>query len=355
MNRIDFRSDTVSWPTPAMRQAMAAAVVGDDVYGEDPTVNELEALAAARTGKEAGLFVASGTMGNLCAVLAHAGRGDEAILGSDCHVFSWEAGGLSALGGVVPHPLPTDDIGRMAPAAVEAAVRDDDPHLPRSRLVLVENSYGAKYGYPLPPAYFADIAAVARRHDLVVHMDGARLFNAAVAQNIAAAELTRHVDSVTFCLSKGLCAPVGSVLCGSTEFIHRARRVRKSVGGGMRQAGILAAAGLVALREMVERLADDHARARTLAEGLAQISGVTVNVERVRTNMVFFDLAADVPVSADYVAGQMREAAGVWVGTNGPRGFRAVTHYWIGDDDVDIFLSSLQRVLARAAAGPLPA
>lgn len=203
MDKIDFRSDTVSWPTPAMREAMAAAPVGDDVYGEDPTVNELEALAAAMTGKDAGLFVASGTMGNLCAILTHAGRGDEAILGSDSHVASWEAGSMAALGGVVPHPLPTDEFGRMSPAAVESAVRDDDPHLPRSRLVLVENSYGAKNGYPLPPAYFEDIEAVARRHGLSIHMDGARLFNAAVAQNIPATDITRHVDSVTFCLSKG--------------------------------------------------------------------------------------------------------------------------------------------------------
>ena len=189
MDRIDFRSDTVSWPTPAMREAMARARVGDDVYGEDPTVNELEALAAARVGKEAGLFVASGTMGNLAAVLAHAGRGDEAILGEDSHVFCWEAGGMAALGGVMPHPLPTDAIGRMAPGAVEDAIRWDDPHVARSRLVLLENSYGGKHGYPLPPEYLASIAAVARQYGLALHLDGARLFNAAVAQNIDAAEL----------------------------------------------------------------------------------------------------------------------------------------------------------------------
>lgn len=348
MDRIDFRSDTVSWPTPAMREAMAAARVGDDVYGEDPTVNELEALAAARTGKEAGLFVASGTMGNLCAVLTHAGRGDEAILGADCHVFSWEAGGMAALGGVVPYPLPTDEWGRMSPAAVEDAVRDDDPHLPRSRLALVENSYGAKHGYPLPPVYFAEIEAVARRHGLAMHMDGARLFNAAVAQNIDAAVITRHVDSVTFCLSKGLCAPVGSVLCGSAAFIATARRARKVLGGGMRQAGVLAAAGIVALNEMVERLADDHERARRLAEGLAQIPGISVEVDKARTNMVFFNLAENVPLDAEEVAAQMRETADVWVGTNGPRGFRAVTHYWIDDDGVRAFLGALEHVLARA-------
>lgn len=348
MDRIDFRSDTVSWPTPAMREAMATARVGDDVYGEDPTVNELEALAATRTGKEAGLFVASGTMGNLCAVLAHAGRGDEAILGADCHVLSWEAGSMAALGGVVPYPLPTDDYGRMSPEAVENAVRDDDPHLPRSRLVLVENSYGAKHGYPLPPAYFAEIEAVARRHGLAIHMDGARLFNAAVARNIDAATIARHVDSVTFCLSKGLCAPVGSVLCGSAEFIARARRARKALGGGMRQAGVLAAAGIVALNEMVERLADDHERARHLATGLAQIPGVRLDVDKVCTNMVFFNLADDVPLSSEDVAKEMRETAGVWVGTNGPRGFRAVTHYWIDDDNVRSFLGALEHVLARA-------
>lgn len=348
MDRIDFRSDTVSWPTPAMREAMATARVGDDVYGEDPTVNELEALAATRTGKEAGLFVASGTMGNLCAVLAHAGRGDEAILGADCHVLSWEAGSMAALGGVVPYPLPTDDYGRMSPEAVENAVRDDDPHLPRSRLVLVENSYGAKHGYPLPPAYFAEIEAVARRHGLAIHMDGARLFNAAVARNIDAATIARHVDSVTFCLSKGLCAPVGSVLCGSAEFIARARRARKALGGGMRQAGVLAAAGIVALNEMVERLAGDHERARHLATGLAQIPGVRLDVDKVCTNMVFFNLADDVPLSSEDVAKEMRETAGVWVGTNGPRGFRAVTHYWIDDDNVRSFLGALEHVLARA-------
>ena len=330
-----------------MREAMARARVGDDVYGEDPTVNELEALAAARVGKEAGLFVASGTMGNLAAVLAHAGRGDETILGEDSHVYCWEAGGMAALGGVMPHPLPTDATGRLAPGAVEDAIREDDPHLPRSRLVLLENSYGGKHGYPLPPEYLASIAAMARQYGLALHMDGARLFNAAVAQNLDAAVLAQHVDSVTFCLSKGLCAPVGSVLCGSADFIARARRARKILGGGMRQTGILAAAGIVALNEMIERLADDHAHARLLAEGLARLPGARVDADMVRTNMVFFSLADDVTLSSAEVADRLRQTANVWLGTNGSRGFRAVTHYWITADDVRVLLDGLENVLAQ--------
>ena len=347
MDRIDFRSDTVSWPTPAMREAMARAPVGDDVYGEDPTVNELEALAATKTGKEAGLFVASGTMGNLTAVLTHATRGDQAIVGQDAHTYRAEAGGMATLGGVVPYPLPTDQYGRMDVAAVEAAVLPADPHYSRSRLILVENSYGAKSGYPLPPDYFATIGEVARRHNLAVHLDGARLFNAAVALNVDARELTQHVDSVTFCLSKGLSAPVGSVLCGPADFIDRARRSRKVLGGGMRQAGILAAAGIVALHEMIERLADDHDHTRRLAEGLAQIPGIEVDLDVVRTNMVFFSLSDDVPFSAKEVAASMREAANVWVSTIGPRTFRAVTHYWIGEAEVEVFLESLREVLRK--------
>jgi threonine aldolase len=214
--------------------------------------------------------------------------------------------------------------------------------------VLVENSYGGKHGYPLPPSYFADVRAVADRHGLATHMDGARLFNAAVAQDLDVREITRHVDSVTFCLSKGLCAPVGSVLCGSTEFIHRARRARKILGGGMRQAGILAAAGIVSLNEMVERLCDDHAHARQLAGGLSAIPGVLVQPEMVKTNMVFFNLGLDVPLSSEAVADALSETANVWVGTNGPRGFRAVTHYWIGAADVRTFLEALERILERA-------
>ncbi len=348
MDRIDFRSDTVSWPTPAMREAMATAVVGDDVYGEDPTVNALEALAAEKTGKEAGLFVASGTMGNLVGLLTHAGRGDEIIVGHDNHVMQWEAGSVAALGGIFPRVLPTDAFGQLNLDQVANSVSDDDPHLPRTRLIHVENSYGEKHGYPLPPNYYADINNVARKHGLQIHMDGARLFNAAVAQNIDAREITRHVDSVTFCLSKGLCAPVGSVICGSAEFIYRARRTRKALGGGMRQAGILAAAGILALNEMVDRLAEDHANARVLAEGLAQIPGVTLDIDMVRTNMVFFNLADEVPLSGREVVEQLCDRSNIWLGTHGQRRFRAVTHFWIGQAEIELFLQTLRTILFEA-------
>jgi threonine aldolase len=344
MNKIDFRSDTVSWPTETMRQAMANASVGDDVYGEDPTVLALEKLAAQRVGKEAALFVASGTMGNLVSMLAHADRGDEAIVGQDAHIYCWEAGGLASLGGIIPHPLPTDAQGKLDPAQVATAVRGDDPHWPRSRLILVENSYGSKNGYPLPPDYFAAIGAVAQEHGLKVHLDGARLFNAAVALNLDAAELTRHVDSLSFCLSKGLCAPVGSLVCGAAEFIHEARRMRKSVGGGMRQAGVLAAAGLVALNEMIERLADDHAHARQLAQGLAEIPGIEADTAAVHTNIVFFNLAEAVPLTAAQVVERLR-ADNIWLGDDGPRHFRAVTHYWVGSAEVERLLTGLRHIL----------
>lgn len=330
-----------------MRRAMAKAPVGDDVYGEDPTVNELEALAASMAGKEAGLFVTSGTMGNLTAILTHTNRGDEAIVGQDAHTFLYEAGGMAVLGGVTPYPLPTDAYGRLDAAQVETAVRPHNPHYPRSRLLLLENSYGRKQGYPLPPDYFATMRAIADRHDLRIHLDGARLFNAAVAQNLSASELTQHVDSVTFCLSKGLSAPVGSVLCGTAEFIDQARRVRKLLGGGMRQAGVLAAAGLVALTQMVERLADDHANAQQLAQGLQQIPGLQVQPDTVKTNMVFFSLSEELPLTSEAVVTTLRQEANIWLGPTGPRSFRAVTHYWIGPDEVALFLDTLRHLIGE--------
>lgn len=344
MERIDFRSDTVSWPTPAMRTAMAQARVGDDVYGEDPTINELEASAAALLGKEAGLFVASGTMGNLVGILAHAQRGEEAIVGADAHTFIHEAGGMAVLGGITPCPLPTDEMGRMDLNQMAASIREDDPHSPVSKLILVENSYGSKNGYPLPPDYFAAIRVLAERHGLVVHLDGARFFNAAAALNIAPAKLAQDVDSVSICLSKGLCAPVGSVLVGSEPLIRRARRIRKLVGGGMRQAGVLAAAGLIALSEMRHRLHEDHSHARCLAEGLARIPGIQVNLDTIKTNIVFFELTGDFPLTS-YQLKEALQQKNIWVGVIDDCQLRAVTHYWITQAHVDLFLDTVRQKL----------
>ncbi len=352
MDKIDFRSDTVSWPTPAMRQAMAQAAVGDDVYGEDPTVNELQALGARLLGKEAALFVASGTMGNLAAILSHATRGDEAILGEDAHVYNWEAGSMAALGGVIPHPLPTDALGRMSLERIEASIREDDPHLPRTRLILLENSYGARGGAPVPVDYLESVGALARDHGLATHLDGARLFNAAVALGVPASALAAPVDSISFCLSKGLCAPVGSVLVGSAPFIERARRARKALGGGMRQAGVLAAAGIVALNEMVDRLARDHEHARLLAQGLADIPGLVVDVEAVKTNIIFFGIGPEMPLSAPEVARRLRESANIWIGAEGPRQFRVLTHHWVGPNEIEILLASMREVMRLPAGAP---
>ena len=265
MKVIDLRSDTVTKPTPEMREAMYRAEVGDDVYGEDPTVNRLEAMAAQRMGKEAALFVASGTMGNLVALLTHCGRGDEVILGDRSHSFLFEQGGMAALGGITPWPVPNQPDGTMRLEDIERAIRGDNVHFPRTRLICLENTHNMCNGAPLTAEYTAQVAELAHARGLRVHVDGARIFNAAAALNVGVQELVQEVDSVTFCLSKGLCAPVGSVLCGSADFVAEARRARKVVGGGMRQAGILAAAGIVALEQIADRMGEDHTRARRLA------------------------------------------------------------------------------------------
>ena len=330
-----------------MRKAMASAEVGDDVYGEDPTVNELEALAARMTGMESALFVASGTMGNIAAVLSHTNRGDEAILGADSHVMMSEAGGLAAVGGIMPKPLPTDFAGRMSIEDIENVISPDDEHYPRTALILVENSYGDKNGYPIEPAYFKKISDIGSRNDLRVHLDGARLFNASIALGVGAPEITQYVDSVSFCLSKALCAPVGSMLCGSEEFIYRARRMRKVLGGGMRQAGVLAAAGIIALAEMVDRLAVDHEHARNLAAGLTEIPGIELDIDLIKTNIVFFELDGKLPVDAFGLAKTLRNDANIWLGAVNERLIRVVTHYWVGEGEIDLLLQNMIRVLAK--------
>ncbi len=342
---VDLRSDTVTQPTPEMRQAMAEAEVGDDVYGEDPTINRLETMSAEMLEKEAGLFIPSGTMGNLSAILSHCGRGDEVILGHLSHSFLYEAGGMSALGGIHPRTVQNQEDGTLRLEDIEAAVRPDNPHFPVSRLVILENSHNRTGGAVLTEEYTREVAEIAKRNNLRLHIDGARIFNAAVAQGLQARQLVEPADSITFCLSKSLCAPVGSVLCGSEVFIHKARRTRKLLGGGMRQAGILAAAGIVALEKMIDRLSEDHRRAKRLAEGLRGLSGLAVDKDPPPTNMVYLTLDRELPLTAYEIANQLRKM-GVLIGAVSDRWIRMVLHYWIGDEDVDHTVKCFKTILA---------
>ncbi len=344
MDFIDLRSDTVTRPTPEMRQAMAEAEVGDDVYGDDPTVNKLQEMAAEMMGKQAGLFVPSGTMGNLSAILAHCQRGDEVILGRKNHTFLYEAGGISALGGVHSLQLDNQSDGSLLLEDIENAIRPDDPHAPITRLVCLENTHNRCGGTVQTPEYTQRAADFVHSKGLKLHLDGARLFNAAAALGVPALDLAAPVDSVTFCLSKGLCAPVGSVLCGERDFIKRAHRVRKMLGGGMRQAGILAAAGIVALQKMVSRLGEDHARAKRLAAGLGKNKGIVLDPGTPATNMIFFNLSPEIKVSAPELAEKM-EAKGILVSDSGARRFRLVTHYWIDDTAVEKTLAAFNDLL----------
>lgn len=344
MKIVDLRSDTVTQPTPEMRAVMAAADVGDDVYGEDPTINLLQEISAARFGKEAGLFVPSGTMGNLIAVLAHCERGDEAIMGTLGHTFLFEAGGISALGGVFAHIIPNQADGSLRLEDIQAAIRPNDVHQPVSKLVILENTQNRCGGVILTPEYTRSVANLAHQNGLAMHIDGARIFNAAVGLGVPVTDLTEEAESVTFCLSKGLCAPVGSVLVGSREFIAKAKRLRKQLGGGMRQAGILAAAGIYAIEHMIERLADDHRRARMLAQGLRGLPGIEVEIDQPPSNMVFLRLSESLKLATSALAGKLL-AYGIKPGVSSPRRFRLVTHYWIDDEGVAQTVDAFQRVM----------
>ncbi|MFZ5856281.1 MAG: low-specificity L-threonine aldolase [Chloroflexota bacterium] len=344
MMTIDLRSDTVTRPTSAMREAMAKAEVGDDVYAEDPTVNRLQEMAAARTGKEAALYVPSGTMGNLASILAHCQRGDEVMLGDKSHTFLYEAGGISVLGGIHSRQLTNQPDGSLLLSELEEGLRGPDSHFPPSRLISLENTHNRCGGTYQTPAYFRQVSEFAHSHGLKLHLDGARIFNASVVQGVDVKEFTQHVDSLTFCLSKGLAAPVGSLICGTRDFIQRVHRQRKMLGGGMRQAGILAAAGIVALETMVERLSEDHARARALAERLGKMRGLVIDMGGPATNMLFLSLAESVPMFAKEVAEKLKER-GVLVGVVGARQFRLVTHYEITDAGVDQATAAFKEVV----------
>lgn len=341
---IDLRSDTTTFPLPEMMEAMTRAPLGDDVYGNDPTVNRLQELAAEMMGQESGLFVASGTMGNLVALLTHCERGSEVVLGTKAHIFLDEAGGMAGLGGLMARTLPNQPDGTLRLEDIEDAVRPNDVHCPRSRLLCLENTQNTCGGVVLTPEYTRKAADLAHANGMKLHIDGARLFNAAAALGVSAADLSGPADSVQFCISKGLCAPVGSLVCGPKEWIAEANRFRKQVGGGMRQAGVLAAAGIVALQVMPERLLEDHRRARVLAERLAQIPGVSLSYGMPQTNMVYVDLGPQIRINTMVITERMMER-GIWLMDAGPRSFRFVTHYWVSDEDVERTLAEFADVV----------
>jgi threonine aldolase len=344
MKVIDLRSDTVTHPTPEMRKAMFEAEVGDDVYGEDPTVNRLEMMAAKMMGKEAALFTTSGTQSNLIGVLTHTKHGDEIILGHEAHIFWYEVGGAAALGGVIMHTVPTDSCGRLNLDDIERAIRSKDIHYPQTALLCLENTHNRCGGAVLTVDYTNEACNLAHTRGLKVHLDGARIFNAAIALGVPACTLAQNSDSVALCLSKGLSAPVGSLLCGEKDFVKRARKFRKMLGGGMRQAGVIAAAGIVALETMVDRLAEDHANARRLAQGLAGIKGIRLAQDDIPTNIVMFHLSPELSF-VEFMKGL--EKAGVKIGLRDGRPFRAVTHRMVSSSDIDEALTRIEAVCRR--------
>ena len=334
---MDFRSDTVTQPTQAMREAMFTAPVGDDVYGDDPTVNELEQYAAELAGFEAALFTTSGTQANLLGLMAHCDRGDEYLCGQQAHNYKYEAGGAAVLGSIQPQPIENNPDGTLPFDKLAAAIKPDDMHFARTRLLSLENTINGKV---LPLTYLAEAREFVNQHNLKLHLDGARVFNAAVALDVPIKEIAQYFDSMTICLSKGLCAPVGSLLLGSKEYIAKARRLRKMVGGGMRQAGILAAAGKLAITEQVLQLKQDHINAKTLAQGLAELPGFSVNPDLVQTNIVFAKLEPQVDIAS--IAEKLKQQD-IIITPGNP--IRFVTHKDISEQDVATFLSALKSVL----------
>ena len=337
---LDFRSDTVTRPSPEMRQAAANAVVGDDVYGDDPTVNELERIAAEILGKEAALFVTSGTQGNAVSILAHTKRGDEVILEERSHIYLNEVGGLAVMGGLMSRTV-KGDMGWMRPEDVRAAIRGFNIHWPTTSLLCVENTHNTAGGIPITVDQMKADWDVAKEHNLSVHIDGARIFNASIALGVDVKKLTQYGDSIQICLSKGLSAPIGSMVAGSEEFIAKARKYRKMLGGGMRQVGIIAAPAIIAITKMVDRLAEDHANAKLLAEGLSNIEGIKI-LNPVKTNMVYIDLSG-----IGWTGKEWGEACAElgWKSRGASPVVRLVMHYGIEREDVEAFLDGIVRLV----------
>lgn len=343
MNYIDLRSDTITKPTPEMREAMAEAEVGDDVYMDDPTVNELQEKAAEMFGKEDSLFVPSGTMGNLIALMVHCQRGDEVILGDKSHIYLNEAGGMSALGGIQPRPVMNQKDGTLALNDIRASIQSEDVHHTITKLICLENTQNICGGVPLTVEYTNQVGKIAKENNLAFHIDGARIFNASTALNVNVKDLVAPADSVMFCLSKGLSSPVGSMLVGTKKFINRARHLRKMVGGGMRQVGIIASAGLISLDKMTKRLNEDHVRAKKIYDGLKQVSGLILDAQP-KTNMIYFDIHPNIKMTDNQIVEEIKKY-GVMIDWASARRFRLVTHYWVDDVGVEKTIQAFANVL----------
>ncbi|MCW4047254.1 MAG: low-specificity L-threonine aldolase [Candidatus Bathyarchaeota archaeon] len=345
---IDLRSDTVTLPTEEMLEAIRHAELGDDVFGEDPTVNKLEEMAAEKMGKEAALLVTSGTQANLVSLMSNTKRGELVILEAESHIYWYEVGGISMIAGLLPWPLKSS-MGALDPKDVEAAIRPKNIHFPELALVCIENTHNRHGGTVITPEQIRAISKVVRAHGLKLYMDGARIFNAAVALNVDVKEFTKHVDNLMFCLSKSLSCPIGSLVVGTQEFIERARKIRKVLGGGMRQAGIIAASGIIALEKMIDRLKEDHENAKRLAEGISKIGGISVDMRRVQTNMVCFDIS-DLGVADDLFLSKL-EKDGILALTNSKNVVRMVTHRGIERDHIEKTIAALEKVSSELRVG----
>ena len=344
MKAIDLRSDTVTLPSDEIRKAIFDAQLGDDVFQEDSTVNLLEEKAAQLSGKEEALLVPSGTMGNLVSFLAHCPRGTEAILGDRSHTFTYEAGGISAFGGIHSHQLRNEEDGTIDIKSIKNAIRYDNIHFPKTALISLENTHNKCFGYPLSKDYIDEVSVISKENNLKLHIDGARIFNATVALNISLSTLVENVDSITFCLSKGLACPIGSIICGSKDFIYEARRIRKALGGGMRQAGIIAAAGLTVIDNIDDQISKDHRNAKLLADGIDTIKGLTIDLNKVQSNILYCRLDSN-KISEDEFL-KMCKNEGVLFFKYPSGDYRLVTHYGIKEKDIKLVLSTFEKILS---------